>query len=266
MQKRIHDRLAVACAVALTVLGVSTVRADVFNGVDWGNNVYDPGSSAGKDGLPTSAAQTSPVWAIGSSSGTFTEQIVDDAFRLTTDAPGATYTTATRAYKQTTNVTGYTGTFEFRMRVVETNRSATYAAQFILTGGGGWVTSIAPTFINFGTNYTPAVAPTQWHTYRLTMEQIGGGGATPVQQQLKAYLDGELVYSATRSAASGGGSAVNLTEMRFGDGSNSTGTNGTSEWDYIRWTTTGAYAPVIPEPATWGLLTLGALAIFARRR
>jgi hypothetical protein len=104
------------------------------------------------------------------------------------------------------------------------------------------------------TTFSTAVANVNnWQVYRLV---VSDDHAT-----FAVYLNNTLIQNdlSTYSYTSP------LDRIRWGDPTTTNGTTDTAfDIDYIRWDTTGAYAP-LPEPASLGLLVIGA-GLVARRR
>jgi len=60
------------------------------------------------------------------------------------------------------------------------------------------------------------------------------------------------------------GSSFTADQLYFGDGTGNFSSS--AAFEYVRWDTTGAYSPPIPEPASAALLTAGAACILRRKR
>ncbi len=102
-------------------------------------------------------------------------------------------------------------------------------------------------------NVLPPGGITEWHIYRTTVNTD-----TTTTINVSAYLDGSLTPDATGSPTpyAGVGNSFNFSPNQPGD---------SFEVDYIRWTTTGEFAP-IPEPASMALLVSGVMLMTLRRR
>jgi len=104
-----------------------------------------------------------------------------------------------------------------------------------------------------GPDVLPPGGVTEWHIYRTTVNTD-----TTTTLNVSAYLDGSLTPDATGSPTpyAGVGSTFDFFPNQPGD---------SFEVDYIRWTTTGEFAP-IPEPASMALLVSGVMLMTLRRR
>lgn len=256
MRNFVRNRLVMACVMALVGASLNPIRADVFNGVDWGNNVYDPaaGTPAGKDGLPTDGTKTSPAWVSVSNGAPNSIELTGDALRITT-GDALTPKAGTRSFNQLNNLNSTTLTFEMRLRVVE-QRGDTYA-QTILLGGASTFTEVAfgaEKVLLQGSSGWYVTSMAQFRTLRVTVEPLADG-----KQRFRVYLDGNTtpVQTVTKAAT------YAITYLRIGDSSTSVATNGVVDYDYVRWTTAGAF---IPEPATLSLLGLAAIGLLRRTR
>jgi hypothetical protein len=94
---------------------------------------------------------------------------------------------------------------------------------------------------NFGFQ-TVAVDPKQWHTYRVAAA-TGAGNA-------RLYIDDVLVALEDTTLGTG---VYGAAPLYFGDITESDGQTCDWSFDYLRWTTSGAYAPVTNPGSTWQL-------------
>lgn len=244
------------------------------NGVDWQIN-YNPDVQTDLDHydkLPndnngTALGATGRYF--GGPGGTGTATIVDHYLRtITSTAPENNhkleYNTA-HGY----NVTASAITLETRLRVVDMTGTL-YAGGFVL-GAGKSVDSTDGLYaaIPFSTTAMGAITGldlTQWTTIRFTIENPST--TVPI---LSIYINNnpEASYSGAITNTTTADSTYN--RIRFGKyyTAGSTEMNGTVEWDYIRWTSEGAFAP-IPEPSVallpFGITVLGVYSLLQRRR
>lgn len=214
------------------------------NQVDWSTNYYNPDVQSGGqyDGVPTNA---SPKWT---AQYTATSSLVDSYFRIST-AGGS------RLNYFTTSNWDLSGdaTVEARLRVV--SQTGASGAGSIRFGNAAFYGTVL-----FGTNNVGTVEHdfTQWTTVRLVFEGMTSTNTATV----KVYLNNDPTVAYTSTKWSLG---TTLNQLSFGD-PNTTSTDGTVDWDYIAWKSGSAIAPVIPEPATIGMMGLGALIAFVYRR
>ncbi|MFA9480453.1 PEP-CTERM sorting domain-containing protein [Phycisphaerales bacterium AB-hyl4] len=149
--------------------------------------------------------------------------------------------------------TGYT--VEFRMRVDDIDdprgpvlvRIADGTEQVELEW---WDNSI----IRWNSSSSVIPDPSVYRTYRIAYDPSADEGAGAYS----AWIDNILVSDELT------GNASTTNQLLFGDTSSSR-YGGTTTWDYVRWDTTGAYAP-IPEPASLALLGIGGALLLGRRR
>lgn len=151
--------------------------------------------------------------------------------------------------------TGYT--VEFRMRVDEITDTQRGPALFRVADGVQlveleWRANQVVWNATTGTAASVIIDPTVYHTYRIAYDPSANDNAGAYA----AWIDGELISE----ALAGNNTTVNY--VLFGDTSNSR-YGGTTTWDYVRWDTTGAYAP-IPEPASLAMLVLGSTMLLRR--
>ena len=147
-------------------------------------------------------------------------------------------------------------TVEVRLKTISSNVNGWAGGMTIGIGSQFWPIYIGSSFITVAGGGTGDLATTtsdDFHILRFTTDESSG--------DLNLYLDGNTTAAKTWNSA-GSGSNV----LSFGVQSSSQA-GGTIQWDYIRWTNDGAYAPVaVPEPAALSLLALGGLTMIRRRR
>src|SRR5690606_18603852 len=97
------------------------------------------------------------------------------------------------------------------------------------------------------------INPFVYHTYRIAYVP----GPNGENGTYAAWIDGALIANTL------GGITTTANHLLLGDTSNARH-GGTTTWDYVRWDTTGAYAP-IPEPASLAALALGGVLLGRRR-
>jgi len=154
------------------------------------------------------------------------------------------------------NPTGLGTTVEISFKTNYTNDSG-WAGSFLLaTGQRIWPMRIGTNFVSgpAGDFHLPSnlgIDSSTLHTYRFTTESDNG--------DLKMYVDG----SATAAHTFTGGAASATARLAFGDLGGPE--DGQIDWDYIRWTNEGAFAPVVPEPGTLSLAIIGLAGLLRRR-
>lgn len=149
--------------------------------------------------------------------------------------------------------TGAGTTVEIRVKTDYNVSGHSWAGDIMIdTGVRRWQMLIGEGYIsdNVGGGDFAITTNDAFHTYRFVVANESTG-------PLAIYVDGN-----TTPAHSWVGGASGYSELAFGDLGNSA--QGQVQWDYVRWTNAGAYAPV-PEPASLSLLALGALALRRRR-
>lgn len=204
----------------------------------------------------TSFAAASPSWTTTPGGATTYTAAPDPTVFGTTGTGGILYHTADSGFDAST-ATG--STVEFRMKVNSQNALATNGAVQLIVYGTNTDKRFEVTLSDSGAGFFEGTKHAHdtsvFNTYRLT---FGGSSAS-------LYLNGGTTAIATNTV---GGSDFGVNLLRIGDISSTDAILGVSEWEYIRWTNAGQFAPV-PEPATFaaltGLLALGAIMLRRRR-
>jgi hypothetical protein len=196
---------------------------------------------------------TTPLWSVAVHSAGSTElasggilttntTTVEDSIRYDVTsgwAPGAAGTT-----------------LEARLKVDSQVIGAESAGNLVIGAGNQlWVVRIAVSGLSQAIGaggFIPTTTNDGLHAYRFTADGTSTG-------TLNVYKDGVSIGS---FASTG----VALTTLRFGEDHGSSA--GQIQWDYIRWTNAGAFAPTaaVPEPAALSLAAVGALTLLRRRR
>jgi len=153
--------------------------------------------------------------------------------------------------------TGAGSTIEINLKVDSVDAGAGRAGDMLIaTGTNAWLlrwgNGVISEELN-GDSYLMATTDA-FHTYRLTIPNDTG--------PMNLYVDGNTTAATSFAGVASG----TLTRIDFGD-TLDPGDGGVVQWDYIRWTNAGAYAPeAVPEPASLGVVALGGLALLRRRR
>jgi hypothetical protein len=150
--------------------------------------------------------------------------------------------------------TGVGTTVEVKLKTNYSGSEGWAGGMVISTGSWSWGVYIGSGAIGVaagGTGDLSIATDDAFHTYRFAGDETTG--------ILSLYVDGS-----TTPAHTWNGTASAADYLSFGV-PNASQAGGQIEWDYVRWTNAGAYAPV-PEPASLTLLALGGLALRRRRR
>lgn len=218
-------KLKVLFALAVVLSSVSSAEKPPLttNGVNWGTNYYNPDVQVGDpyDGLPTDAT---PKWTRGGAmvGGT---TLTDSYLRITT-AVGKSEFYST---KSNWDLSG-DATVEATLRVID--QAGASGAGSIRFGNSDFYGTIL-----FSANKIGTVAHdlTAWTTVRIVFEGMSSTNTATA----KVYVNNnpKALFTSKRWTA---GSTLN--QLTFGD-PNSTSTDGTMDWESIRWTCSGAFAP-----------------------
>jgi hypothetical protein len=229
MKNTTKIRILIALTTGLSAYTAWSAKAPLTtNGVNWGVNYYDPDAQSGDryDKLPNDPDGTFPVWTAEYNTGSYT---LNDSYLRISTAAGKRQSFST---KSNWDLTGNT-TVEAVVRIV--SQSGKSGAGSIVFGNANFYGTVLISADSIGKCRHDF---TQWTTVRLVFENMHDMSSAVV----KVYLDhnpSPVLTSKTWTA----GSTINL--LRFGD-PNTASTDGTVEWDSIRWTSAGAFAPVGP--------------------
>ncbi len=202
----------------------------------------------------------------------FTEIDADGALTSTPNSPSAGLldmnvvnapTSSQFGWRTASNLPGNVGTsMEWRIRLVSGNRAT---ARNRGSSGSGFDHGLHV----FSDNTVGCGAPggcgqsrtaipggglaSDFHVYRVTRSSGG---------LWNAYVDAVPIWTdyTTGGAIGDGMIGLELLDVQ------STGGNARMEVDYFRTTPSGAFVPIIPEPASLAMLSLGALSLLRRRR
>lgn len=247
---------AVCLTAGGTALGALTTRdsSAFINDID-SSTAGDQTASYEATAIPQNAT---PAWTSPGDAQTYGVSGGELTLTTTTGNSRAFYDTTGWWGNDADRATGYT--VEFRMRVDQINDTANRGPTLVRIGDG--IQKVELEWRANSVEWNPFTAsagsvtidPSSYLTYRVAYDPAGDNG----NGAYAAWINGTLVSDTLSGASS------TADHLLFGD-SSGTRYGGTTTWDYIRWDTTGAYAPV-PEPASVALLSLGGLLIAARRR
>ncbi len=231
--KRINWMIATAATVVALV--APSAEATIFT------------DSYEADALPTAST---PAWTEFFNQGT--ESVAGGILTLSTAAGDDNLYRLGGGTGLDWDPTGAGSTLEIRLKV-DSQLGATGAGDFgILTGAKVWKFSFATNQINEvvagGTVSMDTSAA--FHVYRFTVAGTGG--------PLNLYVDGGGSPVATFA-----GGATGSNRLDWGDDLGADA--GQVQWDYIRWTNLGAFAPV-PEPSVVWLAAVGLMTLIRARR
>ncbi len=234
--------VAALCLMSLTL--TPSASAAIINGVNFETAYFG-------DVLPNAAA---PSWTIVGSAGV--ANAATQIYTVSTTGTQASYS------ERTLSMAGVNGvTIEFRANV--STMAGTLAAGDLrfYTGSEVFLFRLADDVVFFGNSVESAssyaISTDAMHTYRITLERQESG-----------FLANLYIDHASTPVISGvaAGSSSTGARIQWGDTATSGGVNGTMGWNYVAYTTSGAYAPV-PEPATTALLFgVGGGMLFLRQR
>lgn len=236
--------------VSLTVSQFVSADLLLRDSIDFENAAAD-GTTAHYEGdvIPQNAT---PAWTSPGNAQTYS--VNNGELTLTTEYGNNRYFQLTTSWADDVDRSiGYT--LEFRMRVdAITDTSANRGPALFRIADGVQQIELEwhSNAIHWNGESFP-LDPSEYLTYRIAYDPDANEGSGAYI----AWINGKLISGTLAGAPS----ASN--HLLFGDTSNSR-YGGTTTWDYIRWDTTGAYAP-IPEPGSLVLLGIGG-AILCRRR
>ncbi len=229
--------------IALSVMA-APLEAAIINDVDF--EVAYSGNA-----LPTAS---DPTWTQGGSAGSASASSETGILTLQTNATGSYryILNESSGYWDGADAEGITVEFSLSVISQTGSRSATHLS--LSDGSKNYNFQIAEDEIFLGATSTSgaryAMDTTVVNTFRLTLSE--GVMSVYVNQNVTPVIVG---YEGVASTGN---------EIYWGDNSNFTG--GTTHWDYLAFTTSGAFAPV-PEPSLLSLGGLGALLmLFVSRR
>lgn len=212
------------------------------NGVNWGTNYYHPDERNGVqyDGLPLDGLQTSPVWTQFTTVGSSTIMVTNDYLSISTDSPADVV-----GFKQTRDH-GFDlandSTVEITFRVA--SQLNTYAAGNLHLAEEHGADTKRSVFYLYADKITGASSAnkyehdfTQWTTVRMTIEDF----TNAANREINVYIDNDPFPVLTETNVYG--TTANYEGLMFGDLSSVGG--GTVEYRSIRWTSEGAFAPVV---------------------
>jgi len=231
------------------VLGASALLASISSAQTWQGEWTDA----------TTLTGATPAWSLNASGG---------GSILETPNP-TTFTSTGTQFAWATPTTGFDGstptgsTIEFRMKVNSQESGKDYAGtadiftSFETSAAGRFEFNIASDKVQFGTlGASFALDTTVLNTYRITI--LDNAASLYINDNSVATIGGQP-----------GGSNFGVNALRIGDISSSNSVGGATEWEYVRWTNAGTFAP-IPEPAAaaslLGVIALGSVLFIRRRR
>lgn len=220
--------------LSLSAAGLTVAQAAVINGVNF-EAVYR-GSE-----LPSNA---NPSWSMIGTQG------IPDAdteiYTLSTTGTQSGYS------QRTWNLNSFAGvTVELRAKIQQDAGTRAANDVRLFTGSRLFIFNLSMDKVFFGNTVEEESSYTVdngvFHTYRITLSDSGSGIVATV------YLDNAETpiitgYAGAENATSG--------KIQWGDAATSGSSNGVVDWNYVAYTTEGAFAP-IPEPAATALIGLG---------
>lgn len=230
--KREYTKWLVAGCLGLVVSMATSARAQIFTSSYEGTALpQDPPSN--------------PIWSLQSDPGS-SASVSGGILTIVTAAPTQSLAYVLNGGSGTDwNPTTLGTTVELNLKV-DSQLTTLGAGTFsIRTGSQTWVMAFATNKITEVVSGVSVAAVTDdaFHIYRFTENDMGGN--------LNLYVD-----NSPTPLMSWAGLASGANLLVFGDNLDEVG--GQMQWDYIRWTNQGAFAP-IPEPSATALAALGGL-------